>query len=171
MESLLPLPSTPDAALAQQRRRVVRAWIPAILWLGVIAVESTSLLSSGNTASWLFPVLRFLFPTMPQEQMVMIHHLLRKTGHVFGYGMLSWLLFRAWRETQRAKLAAVANWASPWAIRALLMCAAVASLDELHQFFTPGRTGLWQDVVLDSAAALMVQLIVFAIFARRNSTN
>lgn len=30
-----------------------------------------------------------------------------------------------------------------------------ASLDELHQFFTVGRSALWQDVVIDSAGGLI----------------
>lgn len=130
--------------------------------MGVIAVESTGLLGSSNTAS----LLRWLSPHMPLDQMMEIHHILRKTGHVVGYGILSWLCFRAWRAT----LPDVRAWALHWSALALIMTATVASMDELHQYFTPGRTGLFSDVVLDTTAGLLVQLILFtSLRKRRNS--
>jgi VanZ family protein len=49
------------------------------------------------------------------------------------------------------------------------MTAAVASMDELHQSYIPSRTGRWQDVVLDSAAALTLQIFLFLIL--RNKTQ
>lgn len=129
--------------------------------MGVIAVESTGLLGSSNTASLLFPLLRWLAPHMPLEQMQEIHHILRKCGHVFGYGMLSWLCFRAWRAT----LPDARAWVWRWALLALLMTATVASLDELHQYFTPGRTGLFSDVLLDTGAGLLVLLVQLILVA------
>ena len=147
------------------RRELLRAWWPALAWMGVIAVESTGLLGSSNTASLLFPLLRWLWPNMPYEQMMEIHHILRKTGHVVGYGILSWLCFRAWRAT----LPNIHAWTLRWSALALAMTATVASLDELHQYFTPGRTGLFSDVVLDTGAGLLVQLILFASLRRSSS--
>jgi len=41
------------------------------------------------------------------------------------------------------------------------MTALVASLDEWHQTFLPSRTGTIRDVVLDSAAALGAQVLLF----------
>jgi VanZ family protein len=38
----------------------------------------------------------------------------------------------------------------------------VASIDEIHQTFVPSRTGAWQDVVLDTAAATLAQIIIRA---------
>jgi VanZ family protein len=43
----------------------------------------------------------------------------------------------------------------------------VASLDEWHQSFLPSRTGRWQDVVLDSSAALVAQIIIWMLLRRR----
>jgi VanZ family protein len=50
------------------------------------------------------------------------------------------------------------------------MTAAVASMDEFHQSFLPSRTGRWQDVTLDSAAALGVQIVLF-LFLRNKASN
>jgi VanZ family protein len=84
---------------------------------------------------------------------------MRKGGHVVGYGILSILLFRAWRAT--LPMASNAKWAWRWANIALLGTALVASLDEWHQSYIPSRTGRWQDVVLDTCAGLAAQVVLF----------
>jgi len=143
--------------LTHDRHRALKAWIAAILWLIVIAIESTNLASSNNTSRILYPLLHFLFGlTYPRFEHW--HFFIRKGGHVFGYGMLSILLFRAWRET----LPSLANlkWTSRWAILAVLGTALVASLDEWHQSYLPSRTGTPWDVLLDTCAAVAAQVLV-----------
>ena len=140
------------------RRNVVKAWIAAILWLIVIAIESTALLSSTNTSRILYPLLHYLFG-MDWERFEYWHFYIRKGGHVVGYAILSILLFRAWRATLPAMTDV--KWTPRWATIAILGTAFVASLDEWHQSFIPSRTGRWQDVVLDSSAAIGAQLLVF----------
>jgi len=51
------------------------------------------------------------------------------------------------------------------------MTALVASLDEWHQTFIPSRTGTYKDVLLDSAAALCVQILLFLLLSRRASAR
>jgi hypothetical protein len=80
------------------RHRVLKTWIAAILWLIVIFLESSNLGSSNNTSRILYPLLHFLFG-MDHAHFQHWHFYIRKGGHVFGYGLLSILLFRAWRET------------------------------------------------------------------------
>jgi VanZ family protein len=128
------------------------------VWLGVITVESTAMLSAQNTGRFLYPLLHFLFGLDPVRFLTW-HFFLRKSGHVIGYGLLSILLFRAWRTT----LPRVGNprWSIAWARTAFFMTALVASLDEWHQTFLPSRTGTIHDVFLDSAAALASQLLLF----------
>ncbi|HZQ96903.1 MAG TPA: VanZ family protein [Candidatus Sulfotelmatobacter sp.] len=140
------------------QREILKAWIAAILWLIVIAVESTSYLSAHETSRILYPVLHFLFG-ISYAQFEPWHHLLRKTGHVIGYGLLSFFLFRAWRES--FPVAGNPKWRLRWADTAVLGTAIVASLDEWHQSFLPSRTGRWQDVVLDTSAAIAVQFLLF----------
>jgi VanZ family protein len=134
------------------------AWLWVVLWLGVITIESTSALSSENTSRFLYPVLHFLFGIDPLS-FITWHFFLRKTGHVFGYGMLSWLLFRALRIT--ALLSRDPNWSMVWALVAVAGTAFVASMDEWHQSFLPSRTGTVRDVLLDTTAALVIQILVF----------
>jgi VanZ family protein len=154
-----PQAKTPDVRLnSEARHEALKAWIAAILWLIVIAIESTTWLSSHNTSRILYPIFHFLFG-VNREQFEPWNFFLRKGGHVLGYGLLSFLLFRAWRESlpthpQR-------TWTLRWASIAVLGTALVASLDEWHQSFLPSRTGRWQDVVLDTCAGIATQVLVF----------
>ena len=145
-----------DSDVAEaDRHQTLKAWIAAILWLIVIAIESSSYLSSQNTSRILYPILHFLFG-VDRAGFEPWHAFLRKLGHVFGYGLLSILLFRAWRETIR--VSGNQRWSLRWANIAVLGTILVASLDEWHQSFLASRTGRWQDVVLDSSAGIAAQL-------------
>jgi VanZ family protein len=122
-------------------------------------VESTGTFSAQNTGRFLYPLLHYLFALDPLRFQVW-HFFLRKSGHVIGYGVLSILLFRAWRAT--IPVPENPLWAWVWSFDAMLMTALVASLDEWHQSFLPSRTGRVQDVLLDSTAGVLAQVLVFA---------
>lgn len=143
--------------MSSDRHDVLKAWIAAILWLIVIAIESSALLSASNTSRILYPVLHFLFG-MDWERFEIWHFYIRKGGHVVGYAILSILLFRAWRATFPAPNRA--KWTLRWASTAIVGTAIVASLDEWHQSFIPSRTGTWKDVVLDTCAGIGAQLLI-----------
>ncbi len=144
--------------LNSDRHEVLKAWIAAILWLIVIAIESTAYLSAHNTSRILYPILHFLFG-MDWIRFEYWHFYIRKTGHVIGYATLSFLLFRAWRAT--LPVMSSARWTLRWATIAILGTALVASLDEWHQSFIPSRTGAVSDVVLDTCAGIAAQILVF----------
>jgi VanZ family protein len=143
--------------LNTEKNNLLKAWIAAILWLIVIAIESSALLSSHNTGKILYPILHFLFG-VDWQHFETWHFYIRKGGHVVGYAILCILLFRAWRTTLPAM--DDAKWTARWATMAILGTAIVASLDEWHQSFIPSRTGRWQDVVLDTCAGLAAQTVL-----------
>jgi VanZ family protein len=144
--------------LSSDRHAVLKAWIAAILWLILIAIESSALLSAHNTSRILYPLLHYLFG-LDWDRFEVWHFYIRKSGHVIGYGTLSVLLFRAWRATLPA-LDDV-KWTFRWGNIAILGTALVASLDEWHQSFLPSRTGSVRDVVLDTCAGIAAQVLVF----------
>jgi len=144
--------------LTTDRHKVLKAWIALILWLIVIAIESTTYLSSQNTSRFLYPLLHFLFG-INEAGFEPYHVFIRKSGHVFGYGLLSILLFRAWRETLPSSRGA--RWTIRWANIAVLGTCLVASLDEWHQSFLPTRSGTVRDVILDTCAGIVAQLALF----------
>ena len=102
--------------------------------------------------------LHFLF-RLDYDRFEHVHFFIRKGGHVFGYGLLSILLFRAWRET--LPLAGDPRWTFRSANIAVLGTALVGSLDEWHQSYIPTRTGTIRDVILDTCAGIAAQLAVF----------
>lgn len=150
------------------------AWVPALLWLVVIALESTSLGSADNTSRYLLPLLTFLLGSVSPLRYAQIHHCLRKTGHFFGYAVLSLFMFRAWWATLALRARQEGDglswrdmfrrWSAGAALLAVLSTAAVAGLDEWHQTMLAGRTGSILDVLLDSLGGVFTQmlLIVFS---------
>ena len=143
--------------LNSDRHNLLKAWIAAVLWLIVIAIESTNLASSTNTSRILYPLLHYLFG-LDMVRFEHWHFFIRKGGHVVGYAILSILAFRAWRETFPARGSPL--WTVRWSAIAIIMTALVAGLDEWHQTFIPSRTGRWQDVVLDTCAGIAAQLLI-----------
>ena len=135
----------------------------------VIAIESTKWLSAHNTSRILFPLLHYLFG-LGHSSFEHWHFYMRKGGHVFGYGLLSILLFRAWRETFSLNHS---GWTIRWAGLAVIGTLIVASLDEWHQSFLPSRTGTVSDVVLDTCAGITAQILVLTwiMLFRRNSVR
>lgn len=163
MPEALDQTSVKPSSAARDPHHVLKAWIALILWLIVIAIESTTYLSSQNTSRFLYPVLHFLFG-IDYARFEPYHFFLRKTGHVFGYGLLSILLFRAWRETLPALSGS--RWTPRWASIAVVGTALVASLDEWHQSYLPTRTGAVHDVILDTCAGLAAQFAIWLLYRR-----
>ena len=144
--------------MTSDRKEIVKTWIAAGLWMLLIAIESTDMLSAEHTGSFLYPLFHYLMG-MDLARFAVVHHYIRKLGHFVGYFTLSFFLFRAWRATLHLPWAP--RWALRWAAIAFTMSAVVASLDEWHQTFIPSRTGAFRDVVLDSCAALIAQVLIF----------
>ena len=145
-------------------------WLPAALSVLMIVLESTSTMSASNTSQWLYPLWVKLFGPISSADWDEVHHLIRKTGHFVGYGVVSLAFFYSWRQTLHRM--AVKHWtlwrrASVLAVGCTLL---IASLDEYHQSFLPSRTASPVDVGIDLCGAIAAQLILLLIiswFARR----
>jgi VanZ family protein len=143
--------------LTHAQKQALKAWIAAGLWLGLIVAESTDFASSANTGRILYPLLHFLLG-LDLVRFLVWHFYIRKMGHFIGYFMLSLLFFRAWRATLPFP---GLRWSIQWARIAFFMTALVACLDEWHQTYLPSRTGSLHDVLLDSWAAIVAQIVIF----------
>ena len=132
-------------------------WAPALFWLATVALFSSRTLGAANTGTVLAWLLRTFHGALTAKQFVLLHGLIRKSAHFCAYGLLSALFFRAWRGEVRS-----VRWRLSWAALALLVAFVTASGDELHQHFTPGRTGAVSDVALDMTGATFAQLMIFA---------
>jgi VanZ family protein len=159
------------------QNKVWRPWIPVGIWLAVLALESSDFGSSAHTGSLLLGLWSALFGRPNPDTFELVHHIIRKTGHFTGYGILSWLIFRALRASWRNRQQILARgreyfWQLRWAVLGVAGTALVASLDEIHQTFNSARTGRWQDVVIDSCGAISVQFLLYlALLWRRNKVE
>lgn len=115
---------------------------------------STAAFSSIHTGLVIIPVLHWLLPRASSETLDRLHEFIRKCAHVFEYSVLSALLFRAVRGPGR-------GWQFRWAATALILATLFAASDEIHQVFVPGRGPSIYDVMLDTAAAAALQLLIW----------
>jgi VanZ family protein len=115
-------------------------WLPAISWVIILFLLSSSVFSAANTSRIIVPLLRFILPGASAATISMLHGLIRKAAHFINYVILFWLLIRGPMAGR------------PYA--ALALCVCYAFLDEGHQVFVPGRTPSLYDVALDSSGAL-----------------
>ena len=155
-------PDRPDPA--SNRHWWLAAWLPAIVAVAVICVESTQTFGAENTSNWLRPIFERAFGHFQDANWEQLHHYLRKTGHFLGYGTVGLTFLRAWlctlgRRYQRSL--------QRWRVRATALAigstALVASGDEFHQSFLANRTGVPSDVVLDTCGACILCLLVWLV--------
>ncbi len=113
-----------------------------MLWAGVILALGSSYFSMRRTAVVIGPLLRRLAPNASDDTLAHWHDLARWSSHFAEYGMLALVLI--WRPLRSRPLLA------------LLLCLAVALLDEGLQALNPARTGDLFDVSLDFGGAVAV---------------
>ena len=146
----------------------LKYWLPLMIWMGVIFVGSTDLMSAQHTSRFIVPFLRWLDPHISWAAINTIHTVIRKLGHVSEYAVLTLLLWRALCSGPTLRMKTPILFGA-----VLLTCAVYAVLDEFHQSFAGSRTPSGRDVVLDSAGALLGALIgaAFSQRAKKAETN
>ena len=135
----------------------IKYYLPIILWMGFIFWMSTGTFSSENTHSYLEAVLRLFLPKISSREIDFINGLIRKSGHVMEYFILSLLLFRAFRGNS------IRPWNWRWSFLALISVILWAAGDEFHQSFVSTRTASVVDVFIDTMGGVLAQ---FAILLR-----
>ena len=123
------------------------AWFLCAVWMGVIFIMSAmpgdvSGAQSGMIVRLIEGVL-LLLPggaDIPQD---IVHLIVRKGAHMAEYAVLFALYRRALRLSGAMRPG----------VLALVLCAAYAATDEMHQGFVAGRGPSTMDVVIDTAGA------------------
>jgi VanZ family protein len=121
---------------ANSRRAVVLFWLPILVWAGVIFAFSAT-------------------PNLRVAQAADVDFVIRKAGHMFVFGVLAVLIWRALAYSA-VRRAMVWSW---------VLTAAYAASDEFHQSFTSGRHPSPVDVAIDSVGALLF-LLALALWLR-----
>jgi len=129
-------------------------WIPAICVAVLISAFSTHYFSSAETARFLIPFLRKLFPAASLHTLSRMHTVIRKLAHITEFGALSTAVFHGVRGERY-------GWRFQWALITLIIAVSYAGLDEWHQSFVPVREPRVRDVLIDSTGALLAQVLVW----------
>ena len=129
----------------------IRPFFPALLWMAIIFLLSTSGFNTDASYRMLRAALNFLGLACDEHPLRIINHILRKLLHVSMYAALAYLWYRGFVQggatRRRALLATFA------------ICALWAISDEIHQSFVAQRTALVGDAALyvfGAAAALLL---------------
>jgi VanZ family protein len=144
-------------------QRFLRYWVPAVLYTLVVLWASGDFFSAQRTGALLYRILSAIWGPISPERFAVIHHLVRKAGHVAAYAVMSYVWFRAARHRSRREHL----WDWRWALVGLLAAVVIASVDEFRQSFYVSRTGSPWDVVLDGSAALFMQLLIYRVYMWR----
>jgi len=139
----------------------LKAWWPAFVWAAVITTFSTDAFSGEHTSRVILPFLRWLFPDAGAQALELMHHFIRKAGHVTEYFVLGLLLLHAVRAGRT-------GWRLEWAVTAVAIAAGWAGLDELHQAFVPSRGPSIIDVLIDVSGAGAAQIVAYFVSTIRS---
>jgi VanZ family protein len=124
-------------------RRSPARFLPPLLWMGLIALGSSSLLSGGRTGQWMLALLGHFAPWASPAILDVAHFGVRKLGHLVEFGVLAILWYRALAP-------------SPSVVTvAFVITAAYGGVDELRQGLDPSRVPAVSDVAVDALGALL----------------
>ena len=136
-------------------------WLPSLLWYRVIwGFSAQTAAVSGDLSDRLLwrlmalvsPAFSRANPTTQNAAVELLSFFERKAAHMFLYFVLILLLWLAFLPLIQGKKRQVPL--------AAVLCAMLASLDEYHQTFIPGRSGELRDVCVDLAGASIAVLLV-----------
>ena len=133
---------------------------PLAVWLILIFIGSTSVLSASNTSV----VVRFfhwLLPHADEATLRAIHFAIRKAGHFTEYAVLSLLAARAFKTSAHELIRRSWFWLS------LALIIGYSLSDEFHQSFIPSRTASIYDSMIDSCGGLAALTVIWLLQTRR----
>jgi VanZ family protein len=131
----------------------------------MVVIEGTQRFSIGSTAELVKPFWFRHFPSLPYQRFWEFVEVLRKGGHLVGYGLVClgffgssywWLL----RRPHSLNDWALKNRAGGWA---LVLTMLLGAADEIHQKFVPQRTSTITDVGFDVCGGYFALMALFAI--------
>ena len=147
----------------KQMRRFLKNWLPVIVWVGVIFLGSTDLMSGEHKSRFIVPFLRWLKPDISAETLASIHFIVRKCTHVGEYAILALLLLRAATLMTNSRRSIPILYAS-----VLGVCLIVAVTDEFHQTFVASRGASVRDIMIDTSGAVLGLVIASIIRMKRS---
>jgi len=140
------------------KKRLIRiaAWIITLIWMGIIfylssqSAAQSAYLSTGIQNRLLSFLIHFM-PNIEKMELSNLNFYIRKNAHFMAYFILGVLTYFSLVQSEVRKPANLA----------LIICFLYAVSDEVHQLFTPGRSGQFRDVLIDSTGSVLGVLLAF----------
>jgi VanZ family protein len=142
-------------AVSPRSRPCALYWAMAVGWAALIFYLSTSKFAPHFSESLVARALTFLHIGLPPRIVHVLDSALRKSAHLFEYGMFSLLLYASLpnEDSPRSRLRR--------ALWCVLIAAAYSLTDEFHQVFVPGRHASLRDCGVDVAGAGIAAAIAY----------
>lgn len=125
---------------------------------------------SGEVTESIVKVVVDDYSELPEKKQMSImdkaHHIVRKTAHFVIYTMLGF--FASCTVGKRGLF-------GKGSLATLIFCFLYACIDELHQYFVPGRSCMFTDVLIDTSGAMLgiivsvVCMNVFGLISKRKN--
>ena len=137
---------------SQNNRRKIFAWLGVAAWMVVIFLfsaqnDTQSGDTSGMVVRWFLSLIYPGFESFsPERHLALLevwHTIIRKCAHFTEYAVLAVLVANALRICGKLR------WYLP-----VIISAAYAVTDEIHQYFVPGRACRLLDVTIDTSGAV-----------------
>jgi lipopolysaccharide/colanic/teichoic acid biosynthesis glycosyltransferase len=124
-------------------KKLLRFWLPPLLLMALIFPVGNKALASHRIYEIFVTVFRWVFPHASRHAAGMGYIIFRKAGHFVTYGLMAFLLYRAFRAERSRR------WRPAWLVLSAAVAAGYSLLDELLQSFVPNRSGSPLDWVVD----------------------
>lgn len=133
-----------------KKKSKIISWMLLLSWMIFIFYMSnqTGNVSSGQSSK-VVEILKTLGLNFANYQYDLITFIVRKTAHFSEYFILYLLAYNVIRRYRCNNIGRAS----------ILFVIIYASLDELHQYFIPGRSMALRDVVIDSSGGFMALII------------
>jgi len=145
-------------------KKFLKLFLPPLLVMAFVFPVGNKVLASSRTYELFMTVFYWLLPHASRHAGSLGYIIFRKTGHFVTYGLMAFLLYRAFRGEKGPK----------WKPACLYWAAAVSVgysfVDELLQTFVPHRHGSPIDSAID-CAGIALALLLTAIWARRKDAG
>lgn len=160
--STFPVLLSPSSARfsGKPSRKFSVSWLPALCGVVFVACTSTAYMGGTHSGEILASIWQSVLGHWHYSAVWQVNLIARKVGHFTGHGLLSLVFRNTWYTVlRRTAPERRGRWLVGSAFLAVLTTMAIASMDELHQTFVPGRVGCVRDVMIDTAGALFVNAL------------
>src|SRR5437763_9846287 len=124
--------------------RFLKYWLPVLVWIAVIFIGSSDLMSAEHTSRFLSPFLRWLKPDISADAIAKVQLFVRKAAHLAEYAILAVLLWRALRRGTHLPVKMSLLLIEVW-----LVCGIISIDDEFHLSFLHTCTASYHIVLIE----------------------